>query len=54
MASRNFYVIKFKYENRALSLKDVFDFTTQRLITEDEFHFITTYNYQAIKEDRGW
>jgi len=54
MKQEDFYVIKYKYDSRVYSLKYIFDLTTNRQLTKEEFHLITTYNYEGIKEDRGW
>lgn len=46
--------IKCKYDNYIYTLKKVFDLTTKLVITQDQFHAITGYNYKGIKENRGW
>ena len=42
------------YDFYAITLKEVFDLTTQRKLTKEEFHSITELNYEAIKKCRGW
>ena len=37
-----------------INLRNVFDLTTKGKISEEDFHLITGYNYQGIKESRGW
>lgn len=43
-----------KFNFGIMSLHDVFDITTKGEISEEDFHLITGYNYQGIKESRGW
>ena len=46
--------IKKLYEIGAMNLKQVFDLTTVRTITKEQFHSITTYDYDGIKKTKGW
>ena len=46
--------IKKLYEIGAMNLKQVFDLATVRTITKEQFHSITTYNYDGIKKTKGW
>ncbi len=52
--SKNFEPIKFGYEMRDYSLREMVEFVERGLITEDEFHWITSYSYNGIKKSRGW
>ena len=47
-------IIKKLYAIGAMNLKQVFDLTTVRTITKEQFHSITTYDYNGIKETKGW
>ena len=38
-------MIKYFFETGVYEVKDVLDFVEKQDITEDEFHFITGYNY---------
>lgn len=48
------HIIKFKYESGVYSLKYVFILVELGVITKDQFHYITTYDYDGVKEMRGW
>ena len=54
MAKESYHLIKFKYNKGVYSLKEMCKFVEDGLITEKEFHLITSYNYKAIKERKGW
>lgn len=43
-------LIKYLYEVGALSLNDTAKQVDLKNITEEQFHSITTYDYQAIKK----
>lgn len=47
-------IIKKLYELGAMNLKQVFDLTTVRRITKEQFHSITSYDYDGVKEQKGW
>lgn len=42
-------LIKYKFEMGVYSLEQMCKFIEQNLITEYDFHNITPYNYQGIK-----
>jgi len=42
------------YAYGGLSLKEIFDLTTQKKLTKEEFHFITELDYNGIKKSQGW
>lgn len=42
-------LIKYKFEMGVYSLEQMYEFVKQNLITEYDFHNITSYNYQGIK-----
>lgn len=44
-----YHLIKYKFNKGVYSLEQMCEFVEDGLITEEEFHFITDYNYQAIK-----
>ena len=46
--------IRCKYDNGIYTLKQVFDLVTNLVITKEEFHSITSYNYDGLKKTRGW
>ena len=48
------HIIKFKYESGVYSLKYVFVLAEMNLITKDQFRYITGYDYEGLKEARGW
>ena len=50
----NYQDIKCKYDNYIYTLKQVFDLVTKLVITKEQFHSITGYNYDGLKENRGW
>lgn len=43
-------LIKYKFEMGVYSLEQMCEFVEQNLITEKDFHYITSYNYQGIKK----
>lgn len=45
----SFYLIKNKYEMGVYSLENMCDFVDMGYINENDFHSITGYNYQVIK-----
>lgn len=45
----NYDLIKYYYETGVYDLIDVANYVVLGEITEKEFHFITGYNFQAIK-----
>lgn len=45
-----FSVIKSKYKYGVYTIKDLIYLVENRKLTKDEFHYITTYNYDVIKE----
>ena len=46
----NYNLIKYKFEMGVYSLEQMCEFVEQNLITEEDFHYITSYNYQGIKK----
>ena len=54
MQSTNFARIQSGYESRVYNLKDMIDFVEKKIITEEEFHWITGYSYTGLKKSRGW
>lgn len=48
----SYNVIKYKFEMGLYSLKEMCDFVENKKITKYEFHYITSYDYDGIK-NRG-
>lgn len=48
-----FDVIRNKYKYGGFSLDDLILLVDNKKITKEEFHRITTYNFDAIKKKRG-
>lgn len=48
-----FDVIRNKYKYGGLSLDDLIHLVDEKKITKEDFHRITTYNFDVIKEKRG-
>lgn len=46
--------IQFEYNLRIHSLKDMVEFVDKKIITEEEFHWITGYSYEGLKKSRDW
>jgi len=45
----SYHLIKYKFDMGIYSLEQMCEFVEKEWITENEFHFITAYNYKAIK-----
>jgi len=43
-------LIRHKYETGVYSLKQMIEFVEERTITEEEFHWITSYSYKGLKK----
>lgn len=54
MESTNFRKIKLGYETQFYTLKELVEFVDKKIITEEEFHWITNYSYEGIKKSREW
>lgn len=54
MESTNFKRIELGYETRLFTLKELIEFVDKKMITEEEFHWITGYSYKGLKKSRGW
>ena len=54
MKSTNFERIRIGYETRTYILKDMIDFVERKIITKDEFHWITGYSYDGLKKSGKW
>ena len=52
MKNESYFLIKRKYDFGVYSLEDMCKLVENRIINEDQFHFITTYSYQGIKKER--
>lgn len=49
----NYDLVKYKFETGIYTLESLCDFVDKHLISEEDFHYITSYNYQAIKNKRN-
>ena len=47
-------LIQHKFESGAYSLHQMIEFVDKKWITKDEFHWITSYDYEGVKKSRGW
>ena len=54
MRSTNFERIQAGYESRLYRLKELVEFVDKKIITKEEFHWITGYSYEGLKKLRGW
>ena len=50
MKNEKFDVIRYKYLTGIYNLNKMIQLVDERRITKEEFHFITTYSYETIKE----
>ena len=46
--------IRCKYDHGIYDLRYVFDLVGTLVITKEQFHSITSYNYDGLKKTRGW
>ena len=53
MDEKYYYLIKFRYDYGVYSLKEMCELVNEGKITEEQFHFITTYDYKTIEKERG-
>ena len=49
----NFNTIKYFFETGVFDVYKVVEFVDNKVITEEEFHMITGYNYSGIKSKEG-
>lgn len=56
MRKNNTYpdIIATFYNYGAIDLKEVFNLVKEEKITKEEFHSITGYSYNGLKESRRW
>ena len=54
MTNEDFFLIRYKYDEGLYSLKDVFNFVKEGILTDTDFHLITGYSYEGVKKQRGW
>ena len=54
MIPESFDFIRYKYEIGLYSLKQMVEFVEKQIITPEQFHKITSFNYRGVKENRGW
>lgn len=50
MIKESYGLIRHKYEAGVYSLKQMIEFTEKKVITEEEFHWITGYSYRGLKK----
>ena len=48
----NYYLIKYKYDMGGYSLDEMIELVEKNVLTEDDFHSITSKNYSGVKESR--
>lgn len=46
----SYCIIKYKYDMGVYTLKQIMDFVEKGLLSENDFHIITSYDYQGIKK----
>ena len=46
----SYNLIKYFYEMGVYSVQEMIKYVKDKIITEEEFHIITGYNYQGIKK----
>jgi hypothetical protein len=54
MEREDILLIKYKFESGVYSLRLIFQMVEDDMLTPEEFHFITSFDYYGIKENRGW
>ena len=54
MIPESYDFIRYKYEIGLYTLKQMVEFVDKKIITPEEFHKITSFNYKGVKENRGW
>lgn len=54
MATECYYIIKNKYEKGVYNLKRMVELVDKNILSKQEFQFITSYSYDALKKSRGW
>lgn len=50
----SFYLISYKYNIGALTIKDMVELVIDGYLTKEEFFDITRYNFDGIIETGGW
>lgn len=53
MKSTNFERIQVGYNNGVYTLKELIEFVDKKIITKEEFHWITSYSYDGLTKNRG-
>lgn len=46
----SYFIIKYKYDMRVYSLEYMCKLVEEKIISKNDFHFITSYDYDGIKE----
>ena len=54
MYRESYGLIRYKFKKGVYSLKQMCKLVEEGLLTEEEFKFITDYDYKGVKETRGW
>lgn len=47
-------IVASKYSEGVYSLYDVFKLVSIKYLTKEEFHQITSFNYDGVKQSMGW
>lgn len=50
----DFRLFRDLYNAGDLSLRDLFNLVTCNELSKEDFHFITSYEYDGLKKSRGW
>lgn len=54
MITKERELYNYLYNYSGLTLKELFDKVTKNEISKQDFHWITSFNYDGIKKTRGW
>lgn len=53
MALESFNIILCKYKDGVYTLDKLIEFVNKNILTEEEFHLITSYSFKGIKKIKG-
>lgn len=49
---QSFYTINYKYQHGVYSIQNIIELVKQKVLTEEEFKDITSYNYKGYIEQK--
>ena len=52
--NESFYLIMSKYDLGVYTLKDIFNFVQEGVLTKKQFFEITRQDYEGVKKVKGW